>query len=54
MIELIGDYLERPLEGLENDIPILSLCRVMEFDLKEMLSKTEIPPTVKAKNGILR
>ena len=53
MMELIGDYSENPFEGLGNDIPMLSLCRVIEIDLKEMLGETEIPPAVEAKNGIL-
>ena len=53
MMELIGDYSENPFEGLGNDIPMLSLCRVIEIDLKEMLGEADIPPAVEAKNGIL-
>ncbi len=53
MMELIGDYSENPFEGLGNDIPMLSLCRVIEIDLKQMLGETEIPPAVEAKNGVL-
>jgi len=37
MMELVGDYSENPFEGLGNDIPMKSLCRVIEIDLKEML-----------------
>jgi len=53
MMELVGDYSENPFEGLANDIPMLSLCRVIEIDLKQMLGETEIPPAVEATNGVL-
>ena len=53
MMELIGDYSENPFEGLGNDIPMLSLCRVIEIDLKQMLGETDIPPAIEAKNGVL-
>jgi putative membrane protein len=53
MMELIGDYSENQFEVLGNDIPMLSLCRVIEIDLKEMWGETDIPPAVEAKNGIL-
>ena len=53
MMELIGDYSENPFEGLGNDIPMLSLCRVIEIDLKEMLEEENIPPPIKAVNGVL-
>jgi len=53
MMELIGDYSENPFEGLGNDIPMMSLCRVIEIDLKEMLREDDIPQNIQAKNGIL-
>lgn len=53
VMELVGDYSENPFEGLGNDIPMLSLCRVIEIDLREMLGETELPPAVQAKNGVL-
>lgn len=53
MMELVGDYSENPFEGLGNDIPMKSLCRVIEIDLKEMLGETEIPDPVQAINGVL-
>jgi ion channel-forming bestrophin family protein len=52
-MELIGDYSENPFEGLGNDIPMLSLCRVIEIDLKEMLGEADIPEPVEAINGVL-
>lgn len=53
MMEVVGDYTENPFQGMANDIPMLSLCRVIEIDLREMLGETELPPAVKAHNGIL-
>lgn len=53
MMEVIGDYSENPFQGMANDIPMMSLCRVIEIDLREMLGETELPPKVEAKNGVL-
>ncbi|MFV0541192.1 MAG: bestrophin family protein [Aestuariibaculum sp.] len=52
-MEIVGDYSENPFSGMANDIPMLSLCRVIEIDLLEMLGKTDLPSAVNAKNGIL-
>lgn len=53
MMELIGDITQNPFQGLPNDIPMMSLCRTIEIDLREMLGETELPPKVEAKKGIL-
>ena len=53
MMEIIGDYSENPFQGMANDIPMLSLCRVIEIDLREMLGETDLPPSIKAKDGVL-
>ena len=53
MMELIGDYSENPFEGLGNDIPMFSLCRVIEIDLLEMLGETDLPPKVQPVDGVL-
>ncbi|TMM56803.1 hypothetical protein FEE95_09890 [Maribacter algarum] len=53
MMELVGDYSENPFEGLGNDIPMLSLCRTIEIDLKEMLGETDLPEPIKPKNDVL-
>jgi len=53
MMEMVGDYTENPFQGMANDIPMLSLCRVIEIDLKQMLKETELPPSIQSKNGIL-
>ena len=53
MMETVGDYTENPFQGMANDIPMLSLCRVIEIDLREMLGETDLPPGIEAKNGVL-
>lgn len=53
MMEVIGDYSENPFQGMANDIPMLSLCRVIEIDLREMLGETDLPPAIQAKHGVL-
>jgi len=53
MMELVGDYSENPFQGMANDIPMMSLCRVIEIDLREMLGETDLPPKVEAKDGVL-
>jgi len=53
MMEVIGDYTENPFQGMANDIPMLSLCRVIEIDLREMLGETDLPAPIQAKDGVL-
>ncbi|MCP4522144.1 MAG: hypothetical protein GY827_10710 [Cytophagales bacterium] len=53
MMELIGDYSENPFQGMANDIPMLSLCRTIEIDLREMLDETNVPDPIQPKKGIL-
>ena len=37
------DYSENPFEGLTNDIPMDSLSRTIEIDLRQMLGETDLP-----------
>lgn len=53
MMELVGDYSENPFEGLGNDIPMMSLCRTIEIDMREMLGETELPPKIEAVNHVM-
>lgn len=53
LMELVGDYSENPFEGLGNDIPMLSLCRTIEIDLREMLGETDLPKPIEPNNGVL-
>lgn len=53
MMELIGDYSENPFEGLGNDIPMMSLCRIIEIDLLEMLKEEDLPEKIQPVNQVL-
>jgi ion channel-forming bestrophin family protein len=52
-MERIGEASENPFEGGPNDVPITSLARTIEIDLREMLDETDIPPKIEPKNNIL-
>lgn len=52
-MELIGDYSENPFEGLTNDVPMFSMCRSIEADLRQMIGDTDLPDPVKPVDGIL-
>lgn len=53
LMEKIGDYSENPFEGTYNDVPITSIARTIEIDLREMLNDSDIPPPIKSENGFL-
>jgi putative membrane protein len=53
LMEKIGDYSENPFEGSYNDVPISSIARAIEIDLREMINDTDIPPALKAQHGFL-
>nr|WP_300980019.1 bestrophin family ion channel [Sediminibacterium sp. Gen4] len=51
-MEKIGEATENPFEGGANDVPISTLCRTIEIDLREMLDETDIPAPLAAVNSI--
>ncbi len=53
MMEIVGDNTANPFQGLIYDIPMMSLCRTIEIDLKEMLGEKELPSPIQPKNGVL-
>lgn len=53
MMEIIADYSENPFQGMSNDIPMLSLCRTIEIDMREMLRETDLPAPIQSKKDIL-
>ncbi len=53
MMEVIGDYSEYPFQGMANDIPMLSLCRTIEIDMREMLGDKDIPKPIQSVNDVL-
>ncbi len=53
LMEKIGDYSENPFEGSYNDVPISSISRAIEIDLREMINDANIPAPLKSENGFL-
>lgn len=53
LMEKIGDYSENPFEGTYNDVPISSIARTIEIDLREMMDDRVIPEPLKAVNGFV-
>lgn len=52
-MEKIGESTESPFEGSANDVPITSISRAIEIDLREMFKMENIPAPLKAENNIL-
>ncbi len=52
-LERVGESTENPFEGNANDVPITSLSRTIEIDLREMLDESDIPAPIAATNNIL-
>lgn len=53
LVDRIGDYSENPFEAAYNDVPISSISRGIEIDLREMLDEDNIPAAYAAENGFL-
>ena len=53
LMEKIGDYSENPFEGSYNDVPITSIARGIEIDLREMINDTDIPAPYSSEKGFL-
>ena len=53
LMEKIGDYSENPFEGTYNDVPITSIAKAIEIDLREMINDTNIPEPEKDVDGFL-
>ncbi len=53
LMEKIGDYSENPFEGTYNDVPITSISRGIEIDLREMFNDSFVPKPVQAQNGFM-
>lgn len=45
-MEQVGDSSEDPFELGLNDVPITSICRSIEIELKQFLGDTEVPPAL--------
>jgi putative membrane protein len=53
MMERVGDYAENPFENLAFDIPMTSLVRTIEIDLREMLNEMDIPKPILSKDDFI-
>lgn len=53
LMEKIGDYSENPFEGTYNDVPITTIARGIEIDLRQMINDTDIPKPMEPQNGFL-
>jgi putative membrane protein len=53
LMEMIGDFSENPFEGTYNDVPITTISRGIEIDLREMLGEKDVPKPLTAENGFL-
>ena len=52
-LERVGEATENPFEGSPNDIPMASLSRTIEIDMREMLEEAGIPEGIGARNEIV-
>ena len=53
LMEKIGEYSQNPFEGNYNDVPITSMSRGIEIDLREMINDKDIPKPIGDENGFL-
>jgi putative membrane protein len=53
LMEKIGDHSENPFEGSYNDIPITSISRSIEIDLRQMIDDENIPAPLTSQHGFL-
>jgi putative membrane protein len=53
LMEKIGDYSENPFEGTYNDVPITSIARGIEIDIRQMFDDSDIPAPIQVQNGFL-
>jgi ion channel-forming bestrophin family protein len=52
-MDKIGEASENPFEGSSNDVPITSLSRTIEIDLREMLDEENLPAPITPVNNVL-
>jgi putative membrane protein len=51
LMEKVGDYSENPFEGSYNDVPITTISRAIEIDLREMINDSDIPKPIPDTHG---
>jgi putative membrane protein len=52
-MERIGEVSENPFEGIANDVPITTMARGIEIDIRQIIDDTdELPKPIEEQNGI--
>jgi putative membrane protein len=52
-LEKIGRDLEHPFHNSVHDVPLTSICRTIEINLKQYLGETDLPAPVEPVGGVL-
>jgi putative membrane protein len=52
-MEQIGEFSENPFDNAVNDIPISTICRNIEIDIKELLNESNLPVKLNPVNDVL-
>ena len=53
VIEIVGHTSENPFENDIYDVPMTSICRNIEIDIRELLKETEMPPKIEAVHDVM-
>ena len=52
-MDTVGDTSEDPFENFINDVPMTTLSRTIEIDLRQMLGEKDVPESIQPVNDIL-
>jgi len=52
-MEVVGDTSENPFENAVNDVPMTTICRFIEVDLRDMLDEDNVPNYLEPIDNIL-
>ncbi len=53
-LDAIGDEIENPFGTDDNDLPLSTLSRMIEVNLRERLGEQDLPPMLKPEKGLLQ
>lgn len=53
-LDAIGDEIENPFGHDDNDLPLSTLSRMIEVNLRQRLGETDLPPLLEPKDGLLQ
>jgi putative membrane protein len=53
MIEKVSDSTEDPFEGGVHDVPVLTLSRIIEIDLKQAMGAKDVPAPLEPVDDVL-